>query len=283
MSLSTFTQNNLPDEARRPPHFFLTGKIRLLGLDLDRAIIQITQKGMLFDVDQQVSPLVNVDLHGLFNGPSSMNIGGNIKVGIDSNLDLGPLGHIQARFDVHTALTAGVQGNSPFARLQGGFAFEKWNFDLPTITLALDGQELGHIVEVLTKQAVLLITHDLLRDVGKWLDLVRQGLIQGIKDAEQVARVLRNTFRLAEKAVVQELHNIGKLVNDISKALKTVFGSSVHEVAALLKDVLHLGSDAVNSALKAVGYAANDIEQALSNAFDWNKSDLNPSNWHISL
>jgi hypothetical protein len=234
---------------------------------------------MLVDIAQQVGPLVNVDLHGEFYGPSRMDIGGKIIVGINENLNLGPLGHLLARFDVNGALTAGIQNNSPFARFQGGFEFEKWNFELPAITLAIDGQELGHIIETVAKQVVSVLTHDLLADAAKWLDLVRQGLIEGIKEAEQIARVLRNAYHYVEKQVIEALHQIGKAANDIGKALKEIFGATAQEATNLLKDVLHLGSDATTAVLKAAGYAVQDAEHAASNAFNWVASKVNPSNW----
>jgi hypothetical protein len=279
VSLATYTRPQVADPHFRVPHFAMSGELRLLGCDVASVYMNFTKSGIVFDLEACVTPLVKIDLNANIQSARNLNFGGSVQVGVNSNIDLGRLGHLFIRADAHGSLTIGVRNGVAFARFQAGLQFESWTLQTPVLSLSINGAALAHLPELLLQELEHLLIDGLLKDVQRFLTWVKTGILQGLADVAKLADVLKTEFKLAAEEAGKLLHEFGHDIHDIATALKNVFGKSAHDIADFFKNVLGLHSDVINGALKAAGFAAHEVEDAVSHAFNWVAAKLNPSHW----
>ena len=234
LSLSTYEQPNLADANLRSPHLMMSGNLRVLGADVSHVYVSISEHGMVFELGEQVSPILHIEMHGTFDSLTNINAGGSIVVGIDRGLDLGPLGHIDVNVNVNGSLDMGYQGGSAYARFQGGFAFQAVQFNLPQISLDVTGPALQNIAETLWDDIKDAISKYLL-DPDRWLNWLKDNIISGIVNtAENVGRILGDVYQLA-----------------------------ANEIAAKTTEIMNYGIEGTAQALKGAGVAAEEAVGAL--------------------
>jgi hypothetical protein len=183
------------------------------------------------------------------------------------------------RADAHGSLNVGVRNSIAYARFQAGLQFESWQIETPMIELDVNGRALLRIAEQLLAEIEHLLVDGLLRDVRRFMDWVKRGVLEGLRSVEQIANVLKSVYKLAAADAGKLLHEFGHDIHEIAAALKNVFGRAASEIADFFKNVLGLHSDVINAALKAAGFVEHEIEDAVSKAFNWAESHLNPSHW----
>jgi hypothetical protein len=103
--------------------------------------------------------------------------------------------------------------------------------------------------------------------------------LEGLRNVEHIAGVLKNVYKLAATDAGKLLHEFGHDIHEIAGSLSKVFGQTANEIADFFKKELGLHSDVINGALKAAGFAEHEIEDVLSKTFNWAESHLNPSHW----
>lgn len=252
LSLSTYEQPTLTDEQLRAPHFMLSGDLRVLGIDLSDAYVSINEHGLEFQLGEQVSPLMRVDLHGKFDSLTNLDAGGSIVVGINRGLDLGPLGHISVDVNVNGSVDIGYQGGSAHASFQGGFVFQGIDCNIPQISLDVSGPALQNIAETLWSEISDIISK-LLLDADRWLSWLKDNLISGVgQTAEEVGKVLSDVYRLSSDEIAQKTTQI--LSYGVEQTAQALKGAGVAAEAAV-------------GALQNAGYQTAEIASAIPNVF----------------
>jgi hypothetical protein len=279
VSLATYARPQEKDRLFQQPHFAMSGELRVLGATVANVYMNFSKAGIEFDLTAQILPVVQINLNASIAGPTNLSFGGSIVIGVNNQLDLGPLGKVLIRADAHGSLNFGIRNGEAFATFQAGLQFEAWQLQTPRLTLDVNGRALLTIAETLMSQLEHLIVDGLLKDVNRFLDWAKRGLLQGMATVQQVAGALKNEFRIAGNEAGKLLHQVGYDFHQIAAVLKSEFNMASTDVANFLKTDVGLASDAVNAALKGAGYAAQEVESALSTAFNWAASHLNPSRW----
>ena len=279
VSLATYARPEQKDPLFREPHFAMSGELRLLGADVASVYMNFSKAGIIFDLRTHISPIVEIDLNANIQSQQNLGLAGSIQIGVNNRINLGPLGNVLLRADAHGSLNIGVRNGTAYARFQAGLEFESWKLETPMIELDVNGPALLHIADQLLKEIEHLLVDGLMHDVRRFLDWAKRGVLEGLRDIEQLAGVLKNVYKLSAVEAGKLLHEFGHDLHEIAAALKNVFGQGAREIADFFKNVLGLHSDVINGALKAAGFAEHEIEDALSKAFDWAASHLNPSHW----
>jgi len=279
VSLATYARPQETDPNFRAPHFAMSGELRLLGAEIASVYMNFSKSGIVFDLKAYVTPFVLIDLNASFQSLTNISFGGSITIGVNDQFDLGSLGKVQVRADALGSLNIALHNTTASAAFMAELQFEAWQVQTPRLDLDVNTGSLPNIKALLLAELKKLFLDGLLKDVTRFLDWAKRGVLQGLASVEQIAGVLKSDFKLAAADAGKLLHSASYDVNEIAKALKSEFGQTAQDIANFLKNDLGLHSDAVNAVLKAAGFAANEIESALSTAFDWAKSHLNPSHW----
>jgi hypothetical protein len=211
VSIATFTQPDQKNEAFRPPHFFINGQIKILGLN-ESIYVNVTKNGLEFDLKNHMNPLLSYDLHGSFDSLTQMNVGGSIMAGIPK-IDLGRLGKINLATGVGGALDIGVNGDTIYAKIKAGFALAGERFSLPDLDLDIHTESLGHVADLLLEKVTEFLK-DLFTDPEKWAKYAANGLIEGVED---IAKVLVEVFG----KTIDEAADIVKKISSKACALTT--------------------------------------------------------------
>jgi hypothetical protein len=102
LSLGTFQQPNQPDEKFRPPHFYVNGRMGLLGAKTG-VYASISAQGIDLELKGSLVPSVSFDLDVRF-GKAGLGAAGSCKVGVNT-VDLGSLGKAK----INTTLDVSVE------------------------------------------------------------------------------------------------------------------------------------------------------------------------------
>ncbi len=214
ISAATFWQPDHPVERFKTPHFYINGKLELLGLTRE-AFVTLTTKGFEFDLNGQMTPYLFMDVHGHIKGISDMNIGGDVKIGLDT-IDLGPLGKININTGVEGKIDIGVSGSTIYAKLDASFKFAGKTFDLP-IELEVDANSLLDIAKTVYEYVKKQLL-ELLKDPIEWAKRVYENLIQEVKD---ISKVLVEQFHKTveeAKQIISEAEKLAQRACAMTKA-----------------------------------------------------------------
>lgn len=213
VNIATFTQPDQQNEAFRPPHFFIDGQLKILGLS-ESVYVNVTKNGLEFDLKNHMNPLLSYELHGSFDSLTKMNVGGSVKAGIPK-IDLGPLGKINLETGVGGALDIGVNGDDIYARIKAGFALAGERFTLPDINLDIHTDSLKQLPDILFDM-VREFLKDLFTDPEKWAKYVVDGIIEGVED---MAKVLVDVFGKTAKEAAEIIAKVTTKVCSLTTAL----------------------------------------------------------------
>lgn len=260
LSLSTYDQPANPDPKLRGPHLIVASTLRFLGLDISSVYLSVCSSGLEFHVDQQVGPVLHLQLDGRVIGLTDMSAGGKVDLGIRKSLNLGPLGSLNLDVMVTGALTAGVSDNNGSALLTAGFEFQGHTFNLPKFNLPFDG--LGRLAS-LVGDAVEAAIRDYLNVAGQWLDWAKRNVIQGIEGADQIAKVLASVFNEDANAVARALQSVGYSISDIGGAIESVFSLNGPQLVHVLSSIGGSIGEIANTLSRLFGPDSTAIAQAL--------------------
>jgi hypothetical protein len=120
VSVSTFAQPDHATPEFRQPHFYVSGRAKLLGIEAV-AFANVSTEGIALELKGQLAPGVTFDLDAQFGG-SELVVDGDFEVGIGT-LDLGELGKIKVDTDVEGSLGVRVSGQKVEAAVEASFEF----------------------------------------------------------------------------------------------------------------------------------------------------------------
>ncbi len=266
LSISTFRQPKNPVKEFRNPHFYLNGKVTLLGLT-SSAFVQLTTSGAKLTLEQELSRRLGGGiLSGSVTtgysiqaqlGANVLSAGVGLSLAFQAKLNLGKLrgakismGTIKLSLAVTGKAAVGFEKNRASAALEGSFKFQRQTFRFKA-KLSVDQASLAQVEKVVQKEIEKAFA-DLIKAPEKWAKWVKNGLVDGVKDAKQAAKVLKGTYRKSSK--------------DAAKALKGA-GWAVDEVGDALQGAFKMSDKAMQSALKGAGYASKSVENYTAKAF----------------
>ncbi len=269
VSIATFAQNAKaqPDKNFQPPHIFISGKLRVLGVDLTSTYLSVSEKGVVVDITQPVYEGLTLTLKGNIGDPDNMSLGGAAVVGVNAKLDLGKLGSVRFNDNVNGSLTLGVTKGNAYASVVGGFAFTPFkNLQTASVKLNVNTKALASLATTLVPYIATTVANALKGDVTKWLGLVKDGTIQGIKGAKQIAGVLSSEYKLSAGETSKLLSKSGYEAGEIAGVLKSVYGLSAKDAAGTLKQALGVSNKAMAAALQGGGYGVREVAGVVSDA-----------------
>ena len=215
VSIATFKQPKQKNKLFRNPHFYVNGKLEMLGLS-ESMFVTISEKGAEFELKGNLSPLAHFDLKGLFANTHHLDVSGDVKVGIGT-INLGALGKVKIHTDVEGYLDVGFDGKKITATCKASFEALGQRHRIARFHLNVKGQALKNIGKTLEKEMEKVLS-TALKDVEKWAKAVDKGLVTGVKDTEHV---MKTVFKASDK----EIHQIGKgltgAAKDVGKGVET--------------------------------------------------------------
>jgi hypothetical protein len=267
LSIATFSDPAHADSVLREPHLVISGGFDILGLNAASTAIKITENGLEFEVSARASPLLHIDMSGAIDrhSVSSMHASASATAGFDEHLDLGLLGNIHFQETVTLSLALAVANSAPSLTIGGGFDFMGEHVTLPSwsppsVTPGL----LNNLDEVLiekVRQALLDFLH---LDFGKWLEQVKQGLIELERGLEQAAQVMRNVF--------------GQAFDEVAGHLRDMTGDMAR-IAATLAGTFNAAAADVASALRKAGATPEEVAQGLNQGLGLGEIDVAVAMW----
>jgi len=171
----------------------------------------------------------------------------NDQIGASTSLSVKP-----GEIDFYCSGTVILEGDK--------FIFGPFNID---VTLSSIEALLSAIEKEIVDEAEHIFA-DIITDPTKWAGLAKNGIITGVQDMNAV---LQKGFELEAKAFAAVLNAIGISPNDISKALKDLFGIDAPSIAGILTS-LTIPTGAIGAALHAAGFGANEIANGLYSVSD---------------
>ncbi|HEY0378761.1 MAG TPA: hypothetical protein VGC87_17730 [Pyrinomonadaceae bacterium] len=257
LSLSSYEQPEATDTLLRPPHFKLSGKMRLLGADLLSIHANVGAQGLSFQAAEQVAPWLHLDLSGTLDA-ESLDVGGKIVVGVDRHLDL-MAGSLDVKVNVNGSLAVGQSSWLIVATFKGGFDFNGISFDIPEFQLDTFGPALAHIADTLWGRVSELIKKSV-EDPLLFLKWLRGKIIQGVgQTAQEVGTILQQNYQLLADGAADTMKKAGYPAADVANALQSAYGVTPDEAAKILR---------------GAGYAANEVKDPLTNAFGLKRDAL---------
>ncbi|MEZ4513360.1 MAG: hypothetical protein R3C62_15945 [Chloroflexota bacterium] len=223
LSFSTYDRPDAPPNLQKP-HFFMSGDVTILlasfGITVefspDHFLIHVEDSSILtsFEFDATVGSDGFSGAGSFTLGENTLDLGALGKMtlpGFDAGLGLGwnkPNNTIEAA--LHFGVTLPIIGHKEFLNVQ---------VDYSTKELAA----LAGIVWDEIKSFFL----DLFKDVEKWLEWVKNGVVVL---AEKVAQVLKDFFKKTWQEAAQLLHDIGYAAEQIIDDIKDAFQEAEEKV-----------------------------------------------------
>ncbi|THU38328.1 hypothetical protein FAM09_16770 [Niastella caeni] len=214
VSISTFTQPGAPEKFQKP-HFFVNGKLTLLG----------ASQGIFVDINESGANLevTGSSLGGVFNGKLSgsftaenLSVTGNINVGIGS-IDLGKLGTWNINTGVYAAskIYADLQNGNFGATFTAGFELAGTQYSLGDIRLDVNVGKLADLAGICW-QAVKDFLIKLFTDPKYWAEMAAK-VLGWVED--RITGVLTSVFGLSSseaKAIVSAISAFCPIVTAVS-------------------------------------------------------------------
>lgn len=185
LSLSTYTQPSQPTPEWRPPHFFLSGRLNVLGLEVAAVLVNISSEGFLFEIRGEYFTGTRFAVLGHFAGLDDFGLEGSAFIGLDRTANLGPLGSITIKTGVEGAVGVSYDG-LPHAHFSGAFVFLGHEFTIASFDLDTDGKALADLAETVFWEVVDEVRKFLLSDAQEWFNWVLSGIITGVSDIDAV-------------------------------------------------------------------------------------------------
>lgn len=292
LSLATFNQPKHEIKEFRKPHLYLNGKLSLLGIEVAESFVQINKNGFQFYLEQNrginiscnslsAKVMAGFSINGSFNSINNFTAGGGAEVTIQGKVNLGKLlsftkkipgaslnqlGSIKINLQAKGKVQTGYQKNKAFARFEGSFAFQKTSYKIKKDLNAND-KALAKIGDSVFDEVKNVFT-DLFGTAEKWIEGIKNGLVEGIKDVEEMGKVLKDVFKKPAKEAAKLLLNAGKSMDDVGKALKGAYKQSAKDVAKTFKGLGKTSTQVAGVLKKTFNLSASQTAKALSDAGD---------------
>ncbi len=268
LSISTFNQPRHKVAEFRKPHVYINGQVVLLGLK-STCYVNVKQSGGVFLISQKASANLRGGVISAkvlnewsITGEVGRNVvaaGGSITVAVSGKMNLQKLigkaaakemGSLKLNMKVAGKVDVAFRRGRASAMLEGSCRFQGEQVRFKT-KMNTNGASLGQIEKVVEKE--LEKEFKKLLNVGeRWAKWANKGLVEGVKDVKQAARVMRGVYNKSAK--------------DTAKALKDA-GHGVEAVGGALNGTFKLGEKGMKDAMKGAGYAASSVDRFASKTF----------------
>ncbi len=286
VSIASMSQSGIANPLLSQPHILISGEVKLLGIDVSSTYFVVSPSGVTFNITNQATPWLSINLNGSFSNSASMALGGAITVGIDDTFALGNLGTIPVVCDANGTLSLSLLNNVASAHVQLAFTFATWSISF--------GADLDVNVGSFASQAALMqlihtaifnaLNTKLLGDIQGWItwfyNLCRSGgtLAAGM---QQIGTALENSYNLVAKDGTTAMNKAGVAVDDIGAALRNGYnlasadtakamngaGMAASDIAGALKSAYSSSDTDAATAMKTAGIAVGDVASGLKSAY----------------
>ena len=282
-SVSTFFQNELDDPELRAPHFYFSGRLKLLGTE-NIAYVKATKNGFAFEISQSTTTSIpgkvfsgksSTDylIYGNFDSITNFGAGGNFTISFDGKIDLAKigflgdlvddLGKINLDLDVNASLDTGYNGKKAYVTFKGGFNLEgiKHDFD---ISLEASNADMKKAAEMVFDEIKSVVT-ELFDTAEEWMNAIEDGFVEIAKGAEQMANVLSKGYNKTMDEAADLMNDAGESFEDMGKAFKKAYGATAETFAPIMKN-LGAGATEIAGDLKsAFKTSTKDVAKVLDN------------------
>jgi hypothetical protein len=289
ISLSTFSQPKKPEKQFRKPHFYIDGRLNMLGLK-SSCLVRITQSGCIFLFDEKASAgfathgfsgktSFDFNVNGKINLNQGMNVTTRVKLMLQGKIQPGKLismpkgtplnaiskmGTIKLRESFNGNVRIIFDGKRAIVTFNTRLKLE----GLPAIKihagLNANTSSILDLGEIVCKEIDKELKK-MLKDATQWVKWVDKGLISGVKDVEQVGSVLADVFKQSPANATKLLKGVGKDVNDVGKVLNKVYKLQPKDAEKFLKKNFTVSDKDMKNVLRGAGYAAKDIDKFFDN------------------
>lgn len=251
-----------------PPILKLSGMFDLMGLR-DSIEVSIDKSGFDFTFEKQLGVVeYKCSCHV---GQPNFSAESTFKFGLNFSTDpitvAGQnLGSIKINTGFEGATLVSFQDGRFEMSINGSFEVQGLKLQLPSILLTArpDSLEsLPELIEQKIKDNASDLFQSLLEDPLKWLQGIKDGLIEGV---ENVAKVLKEKFNRTAEQIGADIRNTLELGSDAAaEGLKSI-GEDVEKIAGILKD---LGEpvDNVRNALTRAGFSSENVRDTMQKLF----------------
>lgn len=297
-SVSTFFQNELENPELRPPHFYFSGRLCLLG-SVRQAFLKATKNGFAFEILESRNLVLpgkvfsgkifeESMVRGNFDSIKNFGAGGEYTYNLDGKVDLAKLnfldgvddlGKITIDLDVNAELALGYDGKKAYATFSGSFKFKgiKHSFDLSLKASNADITKAGEWIFDELKNIII----DLFDTAEEWINAIGDGFVEIGEGAEKMAKVLSKGYKKSMEEAAELLDDAGEAFEDIGKAFKNVYGATADtfapimkdlgagatEIAGSLKGAFKTGTKDVAKVLDKIGESPEAVAEALKSAY----------------
>lgn len=277
------------------PYLHLDIRVSLFDIANYEVEADITNAGITFELGYDLAGVADFKLDCTLKDWTSFNAQEQFTLGLDEQV--GPIeiagincGSIHLQADLAANLSIGISSDSFWMMVSGGFDFEGLSLSLPPLQLSVSPAQLSQLPEMIVQQIkdnASEIFKDLFEDLGRYAELVRNGIITGIDD---LGAVLKNVYNVAAEDAARIMQEMGRGVEEIAASLQTAYGYTADAAAATLNalgyganeignvmfKVYGLAPDGVAAVLKGVGYGATAIAGAMVAVYNLNALAIGP-------
>ncbi|SME94769.1 fascin domain-containing protein [Pseudobacteriovorax antillogorgiicola] len=285
LSVSTYTQPKHPVKEYRPPHLFLNGRLKVMGLQVD-CYAEISSKALKIDANLKLTNTIKSSVAKgkvEFDILVQANVGdieeffAKFAIAYKVSIDLYLSGVKALEFDtaIAGAIELGLKNGKPYAHLAAALKMCGDSYKVG-VTLQPGKDNLNDAGKFLARE-VSHFFESIYEDVERFVEDVGKGVLKGFEETEKLGKVLVDHFDQSAKDVAHAFDSLGHDVEDIAKALDKQLNQSAKEIGAVLTDIgkpakdiangleaVGHGFEAVGKTLADVGHAPEDIAQALS-------------------
>ncbi|MCR9255490.1 MAG: hypothetical protein NXI16_05280 [Alphaproteobacteria bacterium] len=231
-----------------PPYFTLDGKVEVLGLT-ESVNAKAAKSSFDFDIETKFLDIYGYTLNCHLIDDKNFTAGADIDFNLD--VTLGPLKvdgitlipkvHIDGpKADLGASITVGsdVSLSMHLTFEWGGLPKFDLHFTLDLGDIASDLSKLGSAILSWLENNVKKVFADILSDVSKWIDAIKNALGELADDIDNVANALANYFETGAEDAAQYLKDIGAEFDQIVSALTSFFHKTYDEAVTIVEDLV---------------------------------------------
>lgn len=262
LSLSTYAQPNRQAPFNEP-HFLLSARIQMLGLDQAGIEIEVGSDGLHVDVSTTIASVVQIGLKGIIGDAANMLLEGTAGVGVDTTIDLGPFGSLPLDDKIAGSAAISLASGQANAHFSGELVFQGAQLSLPDIQIPIRPNALAELPQLVVGELGPAIEHFLLGNAQKWLEWVRGGILSGFADLGSIAHALSQAFQLAAGEISGLMRSAQYTATEVAEALRAGLSLAAQDVLNALDQAGYQMVEAAGAVEQAFSLAVNELAEVL--------------------
>ena len=279
LSIATFSaERSKYKKLFNDPHFFISGKMSLLGLTSE-VYANVTESGIELAFKRKEFG-ADFDIYAMFDSPTNFDGKGTFSFGINTKIKIAKIGTVKINTTLDGSLDSGFKNGSAYARCSGEFTFQGKKFRIGSFAISCNEESLKELYDLFLPKIMKSIEDFLLNDVEGWANWVGEQIIDVADDA---ADLFRNTFNLPYGEMAEFMNSMGQTGASVAAGLSSTYNLLAHQSANAMQ-AAHYTADQIasgmNSAynfsanqtaalLNGAGYTADQITGGLMSAYDY--------------